>query len=87
MPLLHEYLRYRGSMPHRGGNDYRSITFSALTLMLLVANFAKTKWCKKHEKCLKPWHMGTHLRVLSVSLLMNTNTTGFRWLSKAFVSL
>ena len=33
--------------------------------MLLVANLANTKWCKKPEKWLRPWHMGTHLRVLS----------------------
>ena len=33
------------------------------TLMLLVNNFANTKWRKKAVKWLKPWHMGTHLRV------------------------
>ena len=38
-----------------------------LTLMLLVANLAITKWCKKPEKLLKPWQTGTHLRVLSKS--------------------
>ena len=32
-----------------------------LTLMLLV-NFANTKWCKKVEKWLNPWHMGSYLR-------------------------
>ena len=32
-----------------------------LTLVLLAAN---TKWCEKAEKWLKPWHLGTHLRVL-----------------------
>ena len=32
--------------------------------MLLVAYWANTELWKKHEKCLKPWHMGTHLRVL-----------------------
>ena len=32
--------------------------------------------------------MGTHLRVLSVSVQMNTNMTGFKWFSKEiFVSL
>ena len=41
--------------------------------MLLVANLANTKYFKK------PWHMGTHLRVLSESYQMNTNMTGFRW--------
>ena len=49
-----------------------------LTLMLLVANFAITKWCKKPEKWPIPWHVGTHLRVLSESFQMNTNMTGFR---------
>ena len=51
----------------------------ALTLMLLVANLANTKVCKKAEILLKPWHMGSHLRVLSNSFLMNTNMTGFEW--------
>ena len=32
-----------------------------LTLMLLLANLANTKYCKKMEKLLKPWHMGIHL--------------------------
>ena len=49
-----------------------------LTFMVLVANLASTKRCKKAEKLLKPWHMGTHLRVLSESFPMNTNVTGFR---------
>ena len=31
--------------------------------------------------------MGTHLRVLIESYPMNTNITGFRWLSKTFTSL
>ena len=35
--------------------------------MLLVDNMANTKSCKNPEKRLKPWHMGTHLRVLSKS--------------------
>ena len=29
------------------------------------------------------WHMGTHLRELSESYLMNTNMTGLRWFSKS----
>ena len=37
---------------------------------------------QKPEKSLKPWQMGTHLRVLSESYPINTNTTGFRWFSK-----
>ena len=56
-----------------------------LTIMLLAANFANTKSCKRTEKCLKPWQMGTHLRVLSESYLMNANMAGFRWFSKSFV--
>ena len=50
--------------------------------MLLVANLVNTKWCKKPGKRLTPWHMGTHLRVLSESYPTNTNMTGFRWFSK-----
>ena len=50
-----------------------------LTLMLLVANLANTKRCKKNEKLLKPWQMSTHLRVLGESFQMNTKTTGFQW--------
>ena len=33
------------------------------------------------------WHMGTHRRVLSESYPMNTNMTGFRWVSKTFAFL
>ena len=58
-----------------------------LTRMLLVMDFANTKWCKKPEKWLKPCHMGTHLWVLSESYPMNTNKTWFRWLSKIFAFL
>ena len=58
-----------------------------LTLMLLVANSTNTKWCKNPEKSLKPWQMGTHLRVLSESFQMNTNMTGFRRFSKIFAFL
>ena len=46
-----------------------------------MTNFAKTKWCKKAEKWLKHWHIGTQLRVLSESFLMSTNMTGFGWKS------
>ena len=31
---------------------------------------------------LKPWHMGTNLRVLSERYSMSTNMTEFRWISK-----
>ena len=48
------------------------------TLMLLAANFANTKLCKKSQKLLDPWQIGTHLRVLSENYPMNTNMTGFR---------
>ena len=58
---------------------------ASLTPMLLVANLANTKWCKKPEIWLKPWHMGAHLRVPSKSYPMNTNTAGFKWFSKNFV--
>ena len=51
-----------------------------LTLVLVVANLANTKWCKKTRKWLKPWHMGTHLRVLSKSYPMNTNMSGFKFI-------
>ena len=47
----------------------------SLTLMLLVTNLANTIDAKKAEKWLKPWHVATHLKVLSESNLMNTNKT------------
>ena len=53
-----------------------------LTLTLLVANFANANWCKKLEKWLKPWQMGTHLKELRESYPMNTNMTGFRFSKK-----
>ena len=46
--------------------------------MLLVTNLANTKLCIKPDKCLKSWHMGTHLKVLSEGYPMNTNMIGFR---------
>ena len=63
--------------------------FSAwlLAFMLLVANVVNTKYCKIPEKSLKPWHMGTHLRVLCEGYPMSTNMTGFRWFSKMFAFL
>ena len=48
-----------------------------LTFMLLVANLANTIWCENPKRWLKPWQMGTYLRVLSESYPMNTNMTGF----------
>ena len=56
---------------------------SPLTLMLLVANLANTKWCKQKWQTLAH---GTHLRVLIEGYPMNTNMTGFRCLSKIFVA-
>ena len=57
---------------------------TVLTLMLLVANFAISKLRKNPRELRKPWHMGTHLRVLSKSFPMSTNMTGFRRFSKIF---
>ena len=39
---------------------------------------------QKPEILLKPWPMGTHLKVLRESYPMNTNMAGFRWFSKIF---
>ena len=61
-----------------------------LTIMLLVANLTDTKWKmmqNKTWKWLKPWHMGTHLRVLSMSYPMNSGMIGIRWFSKIAVLL
>ena len=54
--------------------------------MLLVTNLTNTKICEK-RKTLKPWHMCTHLRVLSENYPMNTNMTRFKWFSEIFASL
>ena len=51
-------------------------------LVLPIQNNAKNA-----EKWLKPWPMGTHLKVLSERHLMNTNKTGFRLFTKIFASL
>ena len=59
--------------------------FNEFTLMQVVANLANTKSCKIPEKCLKPWHMGTHLRVHRKSYPMNTNKTGFKFSEKLCV--
>ena len=58
-----------------------------LTLMRLVANLANTKRCRKPEKWLKPWQMGTHLRELRESYPMNTKVTKFRCCSNIVASL
>ena len=57
-----------------------------LTIMLLVANLSNTKRCKKPKKWPKPWHMGTHLRVLKKCFPMNTKMTGLKWFSYFFVN-
>ena len=59
-----------------------TLSMKGLTLMILWANLPYTKSCKKTEKWLKPWHMGTHLIVLSLSYQMNTNVPGLRCFSK-----
>ena len=46
------------------GKLFSHFLIYALTLMLLVANLANTKWRKKAEIWPKPWHTGA-LRVLS----------------------
>ena len=54
-----------------------------LTLNLLVANLADTKWCRKPVKWLEPWHMGNHLRALQ----WITTWQGLDGFQKIFVSL
>ena len=53
---------------------------------MLVANLANTKWCKKNWKMIE-----TLAWVLiwedSVSYLMNTNMTVFKWLLNIFASM
>ena len=58
-------------------------------MMVYVCNPYVTAglFCKRADKKLKPWHMDTHLRVLSESYSINTNMTWFRLLSKIFASL
>ena len=46
---------------------------------MLVAN-----WTIQNDEL---WHMGTHLRLISRSFLMNIYMTGFRWFSKIFTFL
>ena len=89
-PCVHQTLRtYRDQMRHgRNAVDTcDSHVLVVLTSMLLLANLANTKWCKIPWKWLKPWQMGTNLRVLSESYPMDTNMTVFRWFSELFASL
>ena len=81
----------------RGANTHAAIirpwntqkTLSQLLTLILVVAIIWPLYnnAKIHEKWLKPWHNGTHLRVLSESYLMNTNMTGFRWFSNNIASL
>ena len=73
-------IQYKQICSCREGRKNRR-TRVQLTLMLLLAYLANTKWCKKPEKLLKPWQMGTHLKALNESYPMNTNMTGFWWFS------
>ena len=85
---MHERVKYihlhpkNHSQSESSRRNFRPSEYNCrnLTFMLLVTNLANTKWCRKPEKWLKPWHMGTHLRVLSESFPMNTNMTGFHQL-------
>ena len=79
-PLSLKYLVFWKPLPFCHSATARNEVW-ILIFMLLVANQANTKWCKEPEKWLKPWHMGTHLRVLSESYPVNTNITRFRWFS------
>ena len=49
--------------------------------------FGQYKMMQKAVKWSKPWHTGTHLRVLSESITMNTKITRFKGFSKNFASL
>ena len=50
-----------------------------------MPNLVQTKYCEKSIKgWLKHWQMGTHMLALNESFPMNTNMTGFRWLSRLF---
>ena len=50
-------------------DDFVSSRLKAnLTLMLLVANLANTKWCKTPENWLKLWHMGRGLAAYASSV-------------------
>ena len=63
------------------------ITCVDLTLCCWVLFSQYRTMKKKAGKILKPWLVGSLLRVMNESYLMNTNMTGFRWFSKFFASL
>ena len=54
--------------------------YPSLTLMLLVADLTNAKNLKN---ILKLWQMGTHLRVLSESYVMNTHMIGLDGFQKS----
>ena len=66
-----------------------NIPYVEISIIPYVAgsSFSQNKMWKKAEKWQKPWHMGTHMRVLSQSYLMNINMAGIRWLSNILVGL
>ena len=49
-----------------------ALALEGLTLKLLD----KTKYFEKGEIRMEPWHIGTHLRVISKSFSMDTAMTG-----------
>ena len=64
----------------------RVLIILSFILMLLVANLANKKICKKPLKKIEILAHSTHLRVLSESYPINTNMAGFRWFSIIFMS-
>ena len=88
----HEWIKICQSPVHKLAHMYLPLSsIRVLNLMLLVNDMSymtNTKCCKTvPEKWLIPWHMVTHLRLLSESYPINTDMTGFRWFSKIFVFL
>ena len=78
LPYLGLILIYQFSLVEETYKRRFSLGTNMLTLMLLVANLANTKWLEKPGNWLSPRHMGTHLRVLSESFPMNINMTVFK---------
>ena len=58
-----------------------------LTFYLLAANLVNTKYCEKSWKITEPLVRGYSYVILNKSYSMNTNMTGFRWLSKWYFVL
>ena len=84
-----KFLHSTNNKTHQPGVMYihSEQRIKGLTLMLLVANLPIQNDAKSMKNSPKPWHMGTHLKVLTESFLMSTNMTGFRCFSKIFASL